>query len=100
MKYTHIRGLLSKTIILFLVAIIVVSCSKGHKEIISYYKNGNPKLVYFTKMQDGIKTKVYEKMYYENGKLCYKGGCINNEKTGVWKFYYDNGKKFGQWDYT
>jgi Uncharacterized protein conserved in bacteria len=100
MKYLSIKHLLSKTIALSIIALFAISCGKGEREVISSYSNGNPKLVYYTKTNNGVKTRVYEQMYYENGKIRYKGSCLNTEKNGTWKYYYENGRKFAQCDFT
>lgn len=100
MKFKILTSLLSKTIILFFTILTISSCSNGKKEVISYYENGNPKLVYYTKMDKEIKYKIAEKMYYENGKLKYEGSFKNNEKTGNWNYFFEDGTKFAQCDYT
>jgi antitoxin component YwqK of YwqJK toxin-antitoxin module len=100
MAQKNLISLASKVIAIFLIAIIFSSCSKGDKEIISFYENGSPKLIYFTKTKNGVKEKVFEQMYYENGKLQYVGNFINNEKTGKWEYYFQNGTLFSKCDYT
>ncbi|MCK9163061.1 MAG: hypothetical protein WCR29_01425 [Bacteroidales bacterium] len=100
MKTKTLKGLLSKTIVIILTVLITSSCSNGKKEVISYYENGNPKLIYYIKKDKDSKYKVAEKMYYENGKLKYEGKFDNNERTGKWIYYFENGNKFSQCDYT
>jgi len=101
MTQNNLKHLLSKTITLFLMIIIFFSCSKGNKEIISYYENGNPKLVYYTKTEKEIKKKVSEQMFYENGKIKYEGKFgENNQKTGKWYYYFEDGTKFAECDFT
>lgn len=100
MKIKNLSTLLSKIIVLFLIIIIGSSCSKGDKEIVSYYENQKPKLIYYYKTENGIKAKVFEQMYYENGKLKYEGAFKNNNKSGEWKFFFEDGKKFALCDFT
>ena len=100
MKIKTLKSLLSKTIVIILTIFMTSSCINGEKEVISHYENGNPKLVYYIKKDKGSKYKVGEKMYYENGKLKYEGNFENNERTGKWIYYFENGNKFSQCDYT
>ncbi|MDD2191968.1 MAG: hypothetical protein PHO12_05450 [Bacteroidales bacterium] len=100
MKSKTLTSLLSKTIVIFLTILMTSSCTNGKKEVISYYENGNPKLVYYIKKDGEMKNKVAEKMYYENGKLKYEGNFENNERTGKWTYYFENGNKFSQANYT
>ncbi|MDX9797758.1 MAG: hypothetical protein RBT05_02760 [Bacteroidales bacterium] len=100
MTKTNLINSISKINAIFLLVLIFSSCTKNNKEVISFYENGNPKLVYFTKMDKNIKYKVAEKMYYENGKLQYEGNFNNNEKTGKWTYYFENGAIFSKCDFT
>lgn len=100
MTRKHLISYISKIIAVFSLVFIFSSCSQNKKEIISFYENGNPKLVYYTKMDKNIKYKVAEKMYYENGKLKYEGNFDNNEKTGNWTYYFENGVVFAKGNFT
>jgi uncharacterized protein len=100
MTKKHLTHSISKIIALFLLVLIFTSCSRNNKEVISYYENGNPKLVYYTKMDKNIKYKIAEKMYYENGKLQYEGNFNNNERIGKWTYYFENGVVFSKCDFT
>ncbi|MFA6199790.1 MAG: hypothetical protein WC679_05230 [Bacteroidales bacterium] len=100
MRHNNLTSLLSKVIILSLIIVLSFSCSKGSKEIISSYENGNPKLVYYTKTEKGIKKKVSEQMFYENGKIRYEGNFQHNERTGKWSYNFEDGTKFATCNYT
>ncbi|MDD2489216.1 MAG: hypothetical protein WC108_04685 [Bacteroidales bacterium] len=100
MNNKNLTALFSKAIIIIFALLINSSCSSGTKEVISYYENGNPKLVYYIKKDNGVKNKVAEKLYYENGKLKYEGKFEQNERTGKWFYYFENGNIFAQCDYT
>lgn len=100
MTQKNLIGSLLKVIAFSFIAIIFSSCAKGDKNVVSFYDNGNPKLIYFTKTTNGIKEKVFQQMYYENGKLQYEGSFMNNEKTGKWKYYFQTGVLFSECDFT
>ncbi|MBP5547644.1 MAG: hypothetical protein J6X58_01980 [Bacteroidales bacterium] len=70
----------------------VASCNRPYDTVFSTYKDGSPKLV-FTVIDGkaGELTRVGEKMYYENGTLMYEKHFKNDNPTGEWNYYYDNG---------
>ncbi|MDR1848310.1 MAG: hypothetical protein LBR17_09405 [Bacteroidales bacterium] len=81
-------------------AIIFFSCSKGDKQVITTYSDGKPKLVFYTKNQNDKKVLVYQKMFYQNGKLRFEGEVKNNQKYGIWKYYFETGQLFAKTDFT
>jgi len=44
--------------------------------------------------------KMYQKDYYDTGKLKAEGWVNGTSKSGYWKFYHPNGKKAEQGHYT
>jgi antitoxin component YwqK of YwqJK toxin-antitoxin module len=81
------------------VLFLIVSCAK--EEIIEKYDNGEAKLVYFFKEENGKKIKVKEIRYYENKQKRLEGKFDKEgNKTGTWNFYFSTGKKFATADFT
>ncbi len=88
-----VLGLFSIAIGIFFIACNGNS-SKGleGKEVISYYVNDQPQLERDFSMVDGKRMAVYEREYYEDGKLLKEGALGSNEKRdGLWKSYYRDG---------
>lgn len=91
MSSKTVKALITRALSIILISALFTSCSKNTKEIVEYYDSQKPKLIYFIKNEDGIKKRVGEKMYYENGTLRYEGKYKNNLRQGAWKYYYENG---------
>jgi antitoxin component YwqK of YwqJK toxin-antitoxin module len=79
---------------------LIVSCSGEKQEILSTYQDGKPKRVHYLKTIEGKSVAVYEKMFYNNGKLRIEGALKNDAKTGKWTFYFENGQVFATADFT
>ncbi len=58
-------------------------------EIKDTFANNNPKIVHFIDKNDN--NKVYEKQYYESGKLFMEGVLIDGKRDGKWVAYYETG---------
>ena len=91
-----IKGRLS--ILLFAMLCVLYSCSE--KAVVEKYDSGKAKLVAVMKKKDGVKVKVGEERLYENGKTRHKGKVVSDKRTGIWKFYFENGKLFSKADFT
>jgi len=42
----------------------------------------------------------YWEMYYDNGKIMYRGNYINGKRDGYWEGYYNNGKLWYKGNYV
>lgn len=94
MRVKNTINCLSKSFFVFLGLVAIMSCSNGNKEVVEYYNSSEPKLVYFTKVEDGVTKRVGEKMYYESGQTMYEGRYKNDERIGHWAYYFENGSLF------
>ncbi|MDR0789759.1 MAG: hypothetical protein LBO06_03075 [Bacteroidales bacterium] len=94
------RKRLFTTFFAFIVAAVLFSCSKGEEQVISTYNDGKPKLVAYTKNIDGKKVLVYQRMFYQSGKVRFEGEMKNDQKFGVWKYFFESGDLFAQTDFT
>ena len=81
-------------ILLFALPIIMCfSCSKGEKIIASKFADGKtPALIYY--MKDG--KKVYEERFYPNGQMRSEGKYEGDLRSGVWKYYFEDGELFAK----
>ncbi|MBR1774032.1 MAG: hypothetical protein IJ759_00750 [Bacteroidales bacterium] len=82
------------------IALIMFSCSKGEKKVLSAYEDGKPYIVVYVKNQDGKEIRTYEEHFYNNGKTRVKGSYSKGEKNGTWKYYFEDGTLFAQTDYS
>jgi antitoxin component YwqK of YwqJK toxin-antitoxin module len=81
------------------ICFLMLSCSK--EEIIEKYDNGEAKLVYLFKEDNGKKIKTKEIHYYDNKQKRLEGEFDKEgEKTGRWDFYFSTGSKFASADFT
>lgn len=72
----------------------------GDTEVISFYVNDQPQLERDYKMVDGKRMAIYEREYYEDGKLLKEGALSNNEKRdGLWKSFYRDGVLWSEGSY-
>ena len=82
--------------------LIFSSCVKPKRVVEEFYTPEQPKLVAYYTTEDGVKVKVEEEKYYENGKLEYKGGYDKDKRrNGRWEYYFNNGKlwSIGEYEY-
>lgn len=78
---------------------LFISCTK--EEIVEKYDNGEAKLVYLFKEDNGKKIKVKEIHYYDNKQKRLEGEFDKEgSKTGKWNFYFASGNKFASADFT
>lgn len=89
-----------KEIIPILALSILFGC--GHteiKKVVSTYKNGKPKIVYY--LPDKDDTLTYRKeVFFESGKQDYIGHIVKGIKDGIWIWWYENGNKKDQCKYV
>ncbi len=91
---------LKQTAFICLISLIMFSCSKGEKKVVASYEDGKPFIVEYLKTKDGKKVKTYEEHFYNNGKLRLEGKFDNKNKSGIWKYYFEDGTLFAQADYS
>jgi len=69
------------------------------EQIISYFDNGNPRLVKTFIIKDGESVAVYEKEYYENSAVLKEGPIKNGKRDGLWKSFRGNGLLWSEGHY-
>jgi len=62
------------------------------ENVIESYANGKPRLVLTVEQHDGKDVTVYQKGYFENGKISNEGPILNGKRSGEWKNYYKTGE--------
>lgn len=65
--------------------------SPNGDEVISSYTNGEPKIVRTFKVTDGKRVAVYEKEFYDDGKILKEGKLVNGKRDGLWKSFRRDG---------
>lgn len=85
--------------IVFILIISIFSCKHSEtKKIISYYNNGQPKIVKYFKNKDDSLTYRKE-VFYKSGKQFYIGYIDKGTKVDDWIWWYENGNKKDQCKY-
>jgi len=71
------------------------------KEVVGNYPDGSPQIERDFKVVDEKKIVVYEREYYEDGKLL-KEGPLNDDskRNGLWKSYYRDGVLWSEGDFV
>ncbi len=89
----HLRQNTMKIITFLFILTIIFGCNQTEiKKIITKYKNGTPKMVYYFPVKND--TLTYRKeYYYESGKINYTGQILDGSKSGVWIWWYENGNR-------
>ncbi len=83
------------------ILICLMSCGGKEEQWVEQYENGKPKLIYIYEVRNRESlVQTGEERLYENGKTRHKGGGNADTRTGVWNFYFENGEKFAQADFT
>ncbi len=82
--------------LIILMAFAYISCKNEIKEITETYPNGNPKKIEYFKQKDSLKIKVKEEGFFFNKKIKYRGSFKDNQPSGKWKYWYQNGKVFSE----
>lgn len=78
---------------------LLLSCTK--EEIVEKHDNGEAKLVFLYKEDNGKKIKVKEIRYYDNKQKRLEGKFDKEgNKIGEWNFYFSTGNKFATADFT
>jgi len=90
-----------RKLIYLLLAITTLSACTGEiKEITEKYPDGSTKVVTYFKKDKDTKIKVREIGYYQSQKEMYKGAFKNEIRTGIWSYWYENGKQFAETEIT
>lgn len=89
-----------RVLLMFVIVMTAVSCSKTQKEIILTYADGKPELVYEVEVVNGEKQRISEEMFYNSGTTRYLHTYKDNQPSGIWKFYYESGKLFAEADFS
>ena len=62
------------------------------EKVVEKYANGKPRLVLTVEKKGDKDVTVYQKGYYENGKIRNEGPILNDKRSGEWKNYYKTGQ--------
>ncbi len=68
--------------------------------VIEKYANGVSRRVQTFKKVDGKLVPVYEKVFYDDGKLNQEGPLKDGKRTGHWKSYYRDGILWSEGDFV
>jgi antitoxin component YwqK of YwqJK toxin-antitoxin module len=86
-----------KNVITYIIACcFLISCAeKLEKKIVSTYPNGTPMLINYLKVINGKKVIAKETRFFPNGEKSSEGEWTSDsKKTGTWKQWFPNGKKW------
>lgn len=79
----------------------IASCESALEErVVSKYPTGLPAKIEFYADTDSGKVLVKETRFFYNGEKDSEGGLINNERSGVWKQWYENGELWIEESYS
>ena len=85
--------MMKRTLIYLFIISILYSCGLEKKEVVTEkWEDGSTK-VSFTYENPDDTTKYVRTSFHTNGKIESKGFVVDGEKDGLWKWWYDNGKK-------
>lgn len=87
---------LTRIFVLALAIVCLYSCSKGEKHIVTKFSDGKPAIIHYIKNGQ----KVFEERYYPNGQMRSEGKWDGKQRSGEWKFYFDDGVLFAKADFT
>jgi antitoxin component YwqK of YwqJK toxin-antitoxin module len=88
-----------KKFLAFSIVIILLSGCGPKKVVESSYDNGNPRVVkYYSKIK-GKDQLVKEEIYYENKVKKMEGEYTNDQRSGIWSAWYENGKLWSTGEY-
>lgn len=64
------------------------------------YDSGNPRDVYFYQADsNGERERYYEAHYYEDNKVYVEGGIKADQRDGIWRAYFENGRLQAEAEY-
>ncbi len=76
------------------------SCNeKLEQEIDSTWPDGKPQKVFYYENVKGVREKVREERFYENGNKEMVGGYHGIKKEGDWIYWFQDGRKWSQASY-
>ncbi|MBN2172629.1 MAG: hypothetical protein JW731_00765 [Bacteroidales bacterium] len=81
---------MKKLIYLYLLLFLLACVTKPVEFVEESFDNGKPKTVRYYK-DDSKLEMVKEILYYENGNKRMEGSYQNNERTGKWSYWYQDG---------
>ena len=83
-------------IICIILLITSISCNRKTETVESTYPNGNAKVISISK--EGV--KMSQQKFYENGEKETEGSFNEKgERTGIWKYWYQNGNLWSVCEY-
>ena len=80
------------------VLLLIAGCTPK-KVVESTYDNGNPKVVKYYKKNNGELKLVKEVVYYDNKTPKLEGAYKDDQREGMWKAWYNNGKLWSEGAY-
>ena len=89
---------MNRILLTTLLAFLAFGCS--HKKVIeATYENGNPRIVRYYHKKAGKLLVEREIVYYPNEQVKMDGKFKNEEREGLWKAWYENGKLWSEGEY-
>ncbi|MDD4603700.1 MAG: hypothetical protein PHF97_07825 [Bacteroidales bacterium] len=79
-----------------LLMLLTVSCRFEHKVVDETYPDGSPKRVCIYKGKGESRELIKETTYYSNKQAQMEGSYKDNQRNGVWSYWYENGKLWSQ----
>ncbi|MCK9423582.1 MAG: hypothetical protein M0Q38_13400 [Bacteroidales bacterium] len=84
------------TIFLTLILFGLISCSFEQKKVEETYPDGSPKRVCWYKGKGGNREMTKETTFYPNKQKQMEGTYKDNDRDGLWTYWYENGKLWSQ----
>lgn len=91
---------MTKTFTLICLLFVTISACGQKKQVVSSHENGNPEFVVWMKGKKEEAIVVKEEAYYADGKIEYTGFYKDEKEDGTWVYYYDNGNKKEEINYS
>jgi antitoxin component YwqK of YwqJK toxin-antitoxin module len=83
---------MNKLSVLFIILFFLSCQAKEKRRIVTEFENGKPEIIHVYKNEDDTLNYRYEK-YYNSGAKHTLGNFIDNEQSGRWTWWYENGNK-------
>ncbi len=83
------------------IVLMMVGCKNQQtKEVVSFYKDGKPKMEQVYSKSNGTKVIVKEIQYYENGNIKMEGELKEGFRNGKWVFWFEHGSIWSEGFFT
>lgn len=79
---------------------VIASCKNSVDVVEESFEDGSPRVIRTYDDYEGEKVLLKEKVNYPNGKIQLTGTYKNDKRDGLWTYYYENGNKWSEAEYT